>query len=302
MAIQIQSTSFVIENVGCNQRCKFCVARMTSSPKAEKFSEEKYLKKMKRVLKYVKSGGAQTAIITSKGETLLSSKDYLLKVIDLLEKDFGQIDLHTNGSLLTREMAEDFYDAGLTNITLSVPSLNKDSLISITEDFVDYKNIIGFCRDVGLAVRLSCVTNKQGVKDLNSMLEYIKEAKLMGAHQIVFRELWIPEGSKQNNPEVYEWSKENFVPLGNFRESVEWLEREGKAHYIFTLPWGEKVYDIEGMNITCATCTTNYYNSVCNAGLCGSSSTNVSNTIKSVVFLPDGHLYSTWEFEGSMIF
>lgn len=302
MAIEIQSISFVPENVGCNQRCNFCIARMTSSPKAEKFSKEKYLKKMKRALKYVKSGGAQTAIVTSKGETLLSSESYLLKIIDLLEKDFGQIDLHTNGSLLTKEMAKRFYDAGLTNITLSVPSLNKDSLISITEDFVDYKNIIGFCRDVGLAVRLSCVTNKQGVKDLSSMLEYIEEAKLAGAHQIVFRELWIPENSEKNNPEVYKWSQENFVPLGKFREYVEWLEREKKAHYIFTLPWGEKVYDIEGMNITCATCTTNYYNSVCNTGSCGSNSINSSNTIKSVVFLPDGHLYSTWEYEGSIIF
>ncbi|MCK4592595.1 radical SAM protein [Candidatus Parcubacteria bacterium] len=302
MAIETQSISVVPENVGCNQKCKFCIARMTSSPEAGKFNEEKYLKKLGRALKYVKSGNAQTAIITSKGETLLSSKDYLLKIIGLLEKDFGQIDLHTNGSLLTRGMAENFYDAGLTNVTLSVPSLNRHNLISITEDFVDYRNIIGFCRDIGLAVRLSCVTNKQGVKDLSSMLEYIKEAKLIGAHQIVFRELWIPEKSEQSNPEVYRWSQENFIPLGNFREFVERLEKEGKAHYIFTLPWGEKVYDIEGMNITCATCTTNYYNSVCNTGSCGSSSTNVSNTIKSVVFLPDGHLYSTWEFEGSMIF
>jgi len=302
MAIQIQSISIVPEKVGCNQKCKFCIARMTSSPEAEKFNEEKYLKKLKRALKYVRSGGAQTAIITSKGETLLSSEDYLLKIIDLLEKDFGQIDLHTNGSLLTREMAESFYDAGLTNITLSVPSLNRHSLVSITEDFVDYKNIIDFCRDVGLAVRLSCVTNKQGVKDINSMLEYIEKAKLMGAHQIVFRELWIPENSEQNNPEVYEWSQENFVPLGRFREYIKLFEGVKKAHYIFTLPWGEKVYDIEGMNITCATCTTNYYNSVCSAELCGNNSTNVSNTIKSVVFLPDGHLYSTWEYEGSMIF
>ena len=302
MAIQIQSISIVPEYVGCNQKCKFCIARMTSSPKAEKFNEEKYLKKLKRALKYVKSGGAQTAIITSKGETLLSSKDYLLKIIELLGKDFGQIDLHTNGSLLTREMAENFYDAGLTNITLSVPSLSKDSLISITEDFVDYRNIIGFCRDIGLAVRLSCVTNKQGVKDLNSMLEYIREAKMAGVHQIVFRELWVPEKSKQSNSEVYKWSQENFIPLGNFRAFIEELEKERKAYYIFALPWGEKVYDIEGMNITCATCTANYYNSVCSTELCDNNSANVSDTIKSVVFLPDGHLYSTWEFEGSMIF
>ena len=301
MAIQIQSISIVSEDVGCNQRCKFCIARMTSFPKAEKFNEEKYLKKLGRALKYVKSGNAQTAIITSKGETLLSSKDYLLKIIGLLEKDFGQIDLHTNGSLLTRGMAENFYDAGLTNITLSVPSLNRHNLISITEDFVDYRNIIGFCRDIGLAVRLSCVTNKQGVKDLNSMFEYIKEAKLIGAHQIVFMELWIPEKSEQSNPEVCKWSQENFIPLGNFREFVERFEKEGKAHYIFTLPWGEKVYDIEGMNITCATCTANYYNSVCTAKLCGNNSINSGNTIKSVVFLPDCHLYSTWEFEGSII-
>ncbi len=299
--MKIQSISIVPENVGCNNKCKFCIARMTPKSKAENFDRNEYLRKLEGALKYARSGSAQTAIITSKGETLLSGEEYLMEIIKLSGKYLGQIDLHTNGSMLSAKMIENFHKNGLTNITLSVPSLSKQELIDMTESFIDYENIIKMCADAGLVVRLSCVVNNRGVNDLTSMLEYIGKAKQAGAHQIVFRELWIPKRSEARNVEVYRWSEENFIPLRNFRSFMSQLESEGNANFIFSLPWGEKVYDIEDMNITCATCTVNYYNSNCGLASCSKENKNTANTIKSVVFLPDRHLYSSWEYKGSII-
>ena len=297
--MNIQSISIVPEVVGCNQRCKFCIARMTPKPEINGFNQEEYLRKLEGALMWAKAGGAQTAIITSKGETLFSDEEYLIEVIKLSKRYFGQIDLHTNGNLLTKEMAKNFYENGLTNITLSVPSLNRRELIEITEKFVDYRKIIKFCREVELVTRLSCTVNKSGVKDFDSMLDYIRQVKSAGARQIVFRELWIPKESKQADLEVYKWSKKNIIDLEKFRDIIKSLEAEEKARYIFTLPWGEELFDIGGMNITCATCTANYYSVDCAGGSCGRN--NSADTIKSVVFLPDGHLYSSWELEGSII-
>ena len=297
--MNVQSISIVPEVAGCNQRCKFCIARMTPKPEINDFNQKEYLRKLEGALMWAKAGGAQTAIITSKGETLLSDEKYLIEVTKLSKRYFGQIDLHTNGALLTEEMAKNFYENGLTNITLSVPSLNRRELIEITEKFVDYRKIIKFCREIGLVTRLSCIVNKSGVKDFNSMLDYIRQAKSAGARQIVFRELWIPKESEQTNLEVYEWSKKNIISLVKFRDFIKSLEAEEKARYIFTLPWGEEVFDIDGMNITCATCTVNYYNVNCTSESCDRNDS--IDTIKSVVFLSDGHLYSTWEFEGSII-
>lgn len=299
--MKIQSISIVPEDVGCNNRCKFCIARMTPRSKADNFDRGEYLRKLEGALKYAASGNAQTAIITSKGETLLSGEDHILEIIKLSRKYLGQIDLHTNGTILNYKMLESFHENGLTNITLSVPSLNEQELKDITESSIDYGGIIGMAKRIGLVVRLSCVVNKRGVRDLDTMLEYIGKAKRAGAHQIVFRELWIPKRSEIRNAEVRGWSEVNFVPLENFRSLIANIESEGNANFMFSLPWGEKVYDIEDMNIACATCTVNYYNSSCGSALCSKENTNTANTIKSVVFLPDGHLYSSWEFKGSII-
>lgn len=293
--MNIQSISIVPEDVGCNQKCKFCIARMTPRPEKAGLSSWEYLRKLEGALMWAKAGNAQTAIITSKGETLLADKDFLLEIISLSRKYFGQIDLHTNGALLTPEIAKEFYDRGLTNVTLSVPSLKREELLEITEKFVDYGKIIRFLDDIGLVVRLSAVVNKKGVRDLESMMAYISEARKLGARQIVFRELWVPENSRETNSEVYNWSVENAISLDRFRRFIKDLKAQGTAKYIFTLPWGEEVLDVEGINITSATCTVNYY------GNGNKGSDNQSTTIKSVIFLPDGHLYSSWEFKGSII-
>ena len=147
--MNIQSISIVPEVVGCNQRCKFCIARMTPKPETNGFNQKEYLRKLEGALMWAKAGGAQTAIITSKGETLLSGEEYLTEVMELSRRYFGQIDLHTNGALLTEKMAKNFYENGLTNITLSVPNLNRQELVEITEKFVDYRKIIKFCQKVG---------------------------------------------------------------------------------------------------------------------------------------------------------
>lgn len=292
--MNIQSISIVPEDVGCNARCSYCIAAMT--PPTIRGAKLK-LSRLKDALLYAKSGGAQSAIITSKGETLLSPWDHIADILNLCrDMGYGHRDLHTNAFLINKNK-QDFFskliniDGRLTNITMTVASLDPKINSELMGSSYDFEETFGFLKnECDLIIRLSCVTNKKGVQDKNTMREYISLAKRMGVRAIVFRELWIPE-SENNDPrakKIQQWSRDNKVDVDVCSEALTEMTAEGKANPIFTLPWGQIVYDLDGINVACSTCTENFWKSE-------------KGSIKSVVFLPDNHLYSSWEFQGSVI-
>lgn len=292
--MNIQSISIVPEDVGCNARCKYCIAAMT--PPTKRGAKLK-LSRLQDALLYARTGGAQTAIITSKGETLISPWSFIGEILNCCrEAGFGQRDLHTNASLIN-ERYEDFYSSlinikgRLTNITITVASMNPEVNEELMDVKYDFKELFTFLsKECDLTVRLSCVMNRQGVYDRDTMWEYILKAKEMGIRSIVFRELWIPRADPADSQgnEIMQWSRENRISTTVGAKTLQYLAAEGKASPIFTLPWGQVVYDVEGLNIACSTCTENFWEAD-------------KGAIKSVVFLPDNHLYSSWEFRGSVI-
>lgn len=256
------------------------------------------LSRLYDALLYAKSGGAQTAIITSKGETLISDWKFIGEILNICgETGFGQRDLHTNGFLINKHREEFFSSlidikGRLTNITITVASLNPEINEELMGGKYDFKETMNFLsNECSLSVRLSCVMNKQAVCDIHSMKDYIKKARDYGVHSIVFRELWIPNPSNndENAAKITNWSRDNKIGLNISVSALKKMTDEGHAHPIFTLPWGQIVYDVEGINITSATCTENFWEAE-------------KGSIKSVVFLPDNHLYSSWEYKGSIIF
>lgn len=292
--MNIQSISIVPQDVGCNASCKYCIAAMT--PPTERGAKLD-LSRLRDALLYARAGGAQSAIVTSKGETLISPWSFIGEILnETREAGFGHRDLHTNGFFIAgRE--EEFYSSlvnikgRLTNITLTVASLHREINQELMGGGYDYKSVFNFlAEDCDLIIRLSCVMNKQAVRDRASMEEYIALAKSCGVRAIVFRELWIPHVRRRDSKgrEVMEWSRENRVKIDVGVKALREMAEEGKASPIFTLPWGQVVYDVDGMNVACSTCTENFREAD-------------KGAIKSVVFLPDNHLYSSWEFRGAVI-
>ncbi len=286
--MKIQSISIVPEKVGCNASCKYCIASMTQTPKSgDKINYDK----LSNALQYAIAGGAQTAIITSKGETLLSDWDYIGDILKYTkEHGFGQRDLHSN-MMNVLERKEEFLEElvkpayGLTNVTMTLPSMDYETSQKLMGATTDYDSLFKFLREeADLVVRLSCVMNKQGVHDRETIEDYITKAKEKGVNQIVFRGLWIPDNSKHTK--VYEWSRENRVDASIARTALEEMVQEGKAHKMFELPWGESVYDVDGVNVSTS----------------GRCSETKSGVMKSLIYLPDNHVYSDWQYKGSIIF
>jgi sulfatase maturation enzyme AslB (radical SAM superfamily) len=71
--MKINSISIVPQEVGCNAKCKYCIAHLTKAVRKGRKKPGIILPKLEKCLKFAKEGGAQTAIITSHGETLLGS-------------------------------------------------------------------------------------------------------------------------------------------------------------------------------------------------------------------------------------
>jgi hypothetical protein len=252
------------------------------------------LKKLSNALLYAKAGGAQTAILTSKGETLsgigwtvLSDILYLCK----LDGKLGQRDLHTNASLILQS-EKSFYTYlvsphfGFTNITITVASLNKEVNKNLMGIDINYKKLFKVLKQMGLHIRLSCVLNNEGVKDYRSMREYIYKAIDLEVDSIVFRGLWIPDNFRYAS--MAKWCEKNRVSVNVARDVLDQMEKEDNdAREILTLPWGETVYEIEdsGLQVVTATCTVNKY----------------KTGFKSIVYLPNNHLYTGWDSKASKI-
>ena len=69
--MKINSISIVPEEVGCNYKCKYCIAHMTNDIRKDIRKPGIILPKLEKCLKYAKDLGAGTTIVTSSGEPLL---------------------------------------------------------------------------------------------------------------------------------------------------------------------------------------------------------------------------------------
>ena len=292
--MRIQSISIVPENVGCNAKCKYCISAMTTTPRSGTYFGRNVptfpYHKLENALLYAKAGGCQTAILTSKGETLLSNWAHLGYILQDCKRagQIGQKDLHTNGVLILdnkEKFIQFLVEKGLTNITLTVASLDKYVNKELMGIDLNYKNLFKFLKNSGIHIRLSCVLNKKGVMNKETLDEYILSAIDLGIDAIVFRELWVPQETKKTN--IVKWSKENFVPIETIRETLLVMKVFKDARPIVKLPWGEIVYEVYGrIQVSTATCTINNY----------------LDGFKSIIFLPDGHLYTGWDSLASKIF
>ena len=288
--MHINSISIVPQDVGCNAKCKYCIAAMTSSTRTDMKKPGINLPKLEKCLKYAKAGGCATAIITSSGETLLGSWTNIENILWLCKQHFGQIDLHTNASeiLTPPTFGRDFSEMlapYLTNITITVPHHDPEKCDELCWLDLDYKTLFKKLTDLGIVIRLSCVVCKEGINILPTvsarsndnlsvfMNDYIQYYKNLGVSSIVFRELWIPEG-KDN-----EWVKNNRIHQSIIVEALDNIASIKKGTK--ELNWFEngQPYDIDGVTVSTSTCTQN----------------NTANTIKSLIYRPDNFLYTDWD-------
>lgn len=291
----------------CNGKCKFCISRTTANIVEDKASEAQIrkcdIKRLKVGLNYARTLGATHAILTGKADPTQEDPDYLLQVVKVSREYLPLADLHTNGLLFQAgrphyELLGHLADAGLTMITFSIASFNSDVNFGLMGIKQDPKELIGRANELGLMVRCSLVVNKAGVKDLDGVMRYVREAGNYGAHAVVIREVWLPNQMRDDNGEVYRWNQAHRLDIGGIQEEFSEIAAI-KAHPYHLrardpLPWGTPVFTIDGtfpdknhgVNVTFARC----------------DEASAGRIVKSVIHKPDGHGYRNWDSNGDILY
>jgi hypothetical protein len=260
-------------------------------------------------LQYAQQLGATHAIMTGKDDPLQRKPEYLLELIRQSRHFLPFVDVHTNGLELQpggayhgrlEELARGGGEIGdgLTMITFSIASFDRLTNQRLMGKGQDPDFLIKEALRHQLMVRASLVVNQQGATNNNDILDYVMEVGSRGAHSVVVREVWAPETYSLIDQHVFDWNHENLVHLNPLENSFEQAaEQRGIAvARLPDLPWGTKVFEIGGgmfthdpshaVQVTFAICDQEM----------------VGGALKSIVHLPNGHGYPSWDRRGGILY
>jgi hypothetical protein len=121
---------------------------------------------------------------------------------------------------------------------------------------------------------------------------FLEQAHRLKFEQLTIRQPTIPMNvvDSKISKITQEWIKENAWPVlyqENILGEFHWMIQNGKAVKIRDLLFGATVYDIGGIGFT-------------HMEYCVESQNG--EVMRSLIYQADGHLYTTWDHRGSIIF
>jgi 2-iminoacetate synthase ThiH len=297
----------VIPTTGCINNCKFCVSKLHDN-KYEKVFDKFEIKKR---IKYAVMNGVTTCVITGTGEPLQNKKfiQNLIEIFEEMSHPFPNVELQTTGVLLmTKETGygNDFYPniellkkLGVNTINLSVSDIfndivNNEIIGTSGKNYIKLEELTKFIKNLGMNVRLTLNMTKRYdvIEDVYTIFDI---ARSLSADQITFRKFYVNNSSTEEN----EWIKENACSDKVFLKIKEYIygtiigikhfidKIDGHGKYLYTLPFGEKVFSIEEMStVVDEDCMMK----------------NDSDNIRYLILREDGKLYCRWDDKGSLIF
>ena len=316
--MNIQTLSIVVPTKGCVNHCPFCVSRMHDCPYENTFDKVQIEKR----IKYAVMNGVNTCIITGTGEAL-QNYHFLGRLADIfreMNNPFPNVELQTTGVMLqdfddkihasTGRPYAGYYNVGIlkelgvNTISLSISDIFFDKLnmdiIGVNEKLrFKLDELIPFLKQNGFNIRLSLNMLKHF--DDVTPAGILRRCKELGANQVTFRKMYY-DLDKDNFAITTEakWTKENKCSDETLVRLKEYIEGQhytnvagnkkdypGKGTFLYKLPFGGKVYSIEGMSTVMD-------------DDCMSKENN--DSLKYIVLRENGKLYCRWDDEGSLIF
>jgi MoaA/NifB/PqqE/SkfB family radical SAM enzyme len=239
---------------------------------------------MKKVKEFARTLGVTSVSITGKGEPLLDFET--VKEVITFFSEFP-IELQTNGIVIKndQQLLVNLQDVGLNIIAFSIDTL---------QGLYDLKEAINFALTLGLVVRITVnVTDLLREEDLDTIISFVKENNI---HQINFRNIISPTKCEENS--THQWIQQHAQAKIYGKKKDETLY-ESYIHQLFKnyiknsfsirkLPYGARIYDVEGISIT-------------HFDYCIQERNN-DDDIRSIIFMEDGHLYTSWGSKASLLF
>ena len=271
--LKAENLSVSVPNHGCDKNCPYCISRMTG------YVENDYSRMVRNVEKIrnvARAAEVTSVLFTGKGEPILAWEELLA-----LGREFAgwPLELQTNGIKLSGDdgsLIASLYDAGFDVVAVSMDS---------DRQFENYRPLFSRIIDAGMTLRITVnITDILAPRSFDDLLSYCREHAI---NQLTLRKIVVPENPKDED--TARWIEEHGVP-GVYddliRQGVDTAKKRGKL--IRSLAHGVLVYDIDGVSFS--------YSDYC------IQERNEGDNIRSLVFLEDGHLYTSWNSRASILF
>lgn len=257
----------------CDKNCPYCVSRMTGYPKTNIRLMFKNVPKVKTLAQNAQVTGV---LLTGKGEPTLNRPDLMWL---LREFNSYPVELQTNGINLSTDFQylEDLAENGLNVLAVSIDH---------TSQFVSYYELFARSKELGMLTRAAInITNRIPKETtFNNLIDLCRESYV---DQLMLRQIVVPNYVKGDSATA-KWINENVDP-----EQYERLFAEMKAgctlhgRFLRQLHFGPGVYEYRGVSVS--------YSDYC------IQDSNEGEDIRSLIFLEDGHLYTSWNSTASAI-
>jgi len=258
----------------CDKNCEYCVSRMTGYLKTDRALIGQNLPKVKE-LAHV--GQVTSVLFTGKGEPTLNEIDLFWLMDEFKHLPLG---LQTNGLKLSKnfDLLERLAAAGLNTLAVSIDDL---------EQFFNYFELFRRSKELGLVTRVTVnITNKLP-KDI-TFLQLVDLCRDTFVDQLMLRNVVVPNNVPLDIPTA-KWISENVDPTMYPRLQNELKHVcEKKGMLIRKLSFGSLVYDYRGISVT--------YSDYC------VQDDNDGEDIRSLIFMEDGHCYTSWNSKASALF
>lgn len=275
--------SVVVGTAACNAKCRFCVSKMTCrASKHHKVNWPRF-EKACQIVEQARDG-LVTVLLTGTGEPTMYPID-IHNHLGAIDGRFPLVTLQTNGILLDRDTLEEWRDQGLTQVCISIASVNpqrSNEIMGISNDFNFWKQV-DMLHEIGLSVRLNCTMLLEGISTPEEVESLINCCQDQGVEQLTLREVDKP-ACPVASPEVARYVDRE-KPTGAAKKLFHYLSMRG-ANRLPDLPHGGVVFDFNDQNVCISNCLTD---------------TLDPNDIRQIIFFPSGEIGYDWKYRGARI-
>jgi hypothetical protein len=271
--LKAENLTISVPNAGCDKNCPYCVSRMTG------YVENDYprmIRNIDKIIHVARAAEVTSVLFTGKGEPILAYQE-LIELAGLF--NFWPLELQTNGIGLSDgddSLLSGLYDAGFDVIAVSIDN---------RKDLDAYRELFSRIGRAGLISRVTV--------NITDLLDEIAFSELLGycrtneISQLTLRRIVTPENPKDTR--TADWIARH-AHDSDYRSLMEqarlFVSEQGRL--IRTLNHGVEVYDCGGVSFS--------YSDYC------IQEHNLGDNVRSLVFLEDGHLYTSWNSPASILF
>jgi cyclic pyranopterin phosphate synthase len=262
----------------CNCSCPFCFSKSSLSALRHDTIDWRRLD-LARYFEFARERGASRLVITGGGEPLLRA-DAVLGIIRRGKQFFEEIVCFTNGSLLTRALAQRLADTGLSYLCFSRHHfddvLNRLLMGPASPTLRQFFDAVG-----SMCIRATCVMSRGHIDRESLVWQYIERLADFGVRQFTFKHTYVAYRQSVFAASAEDrWATEHRVSFDPFA---------GSGEIIGELPWGPAIRRIGEFQVC-------YYHEPTPAWELE------HQTCRSLNLLSDGTVFASLEAQSSRLF